>query len=274
MTTKIHFLGMAGYEIISDRHRILIDPFLGDSPHAPMRHEELERPDVILVTHAAYDHLGDTAAIAARAGAPVVCGGDVKAVLLEAGIPEAQIHPTVWGIVVEVGGVIVRPVESHHWSQTRLKNGQYVSGVPMGFIVEPEPGVRIYHCGDTAIFGDMKLIAQLYKPTVGLMGCANSQALLARANFAGKLLTGEMSPYEAALASEFLGLKLAIASHYLDLTNETERGEVEQFLAAVPECDTTGARQAMYMEVGETIELNGDSVLVRRGVDRDAAHGV
>ncbi|SDW48096.1 MBL fold metallo-hydrolase [Paenibacillus sp. CF384] len=264
MTTTIRFLGMAGYEIISDKHRILIDPFLSGSPHAPIHHEELERPDVILITHAAYDHYGDAAAIAARTGAPIVCGNDVKLMLMDEGIPSTQIHPTIWGIVVEVGGVIVRPVESHHWSHARLKDGQYISGVPMGYIVEPEPGVRIYHCGDTAIFGDMKLISQLYDPTIGLMGCANSQDLLARANFAGRLLTGEMSPREAALASEFLGLKIAVASHYLDLSNPTERGEVEQFLAAVPEFDTTGKRQAFYMEVGETIAVEGESV--RRGI--------
>ncbi|SFS56029.1 MBL fold metallo-hydrolase [Paenibacillus sp. BC26] len=260
MTTSIRFLGMAGYEIVGPDKRILIDPFLSGSPHAPISHEELETPDVILVTHAAYDHLGDTAAIALRTGAPVVCGGDVRAVLFEAGLPPEQVQATVWGIVVEVNGVIVRPVESHHWSQTRLKDGQYVSGVPMGFIVEPEPGIRIYHCGDTAIFGDMKLIRDLYAPTIGLMGCNNSQALLARAVQAGKLLTGEMSPKEAAIASEFLGLDYAIASHYLDLTNALEKQDVDAFLALVPEYDTTGTREALYMEVGETLYFGGSTV--------------
>ncbi|RAP77630.1 MBL fold metallo-hydrolase [Paenibacillus montanisoli] len=260
MTTSIRFLGMAGYEIVGPDKRILIDPYLSGSPNAPISHEELETPDVILVTHAAFDHLGDTAAIAMRTGAPVVCGGDVRAALFEAGIPPEQVQATVWGIVVEVNGVIVRPVESHHWSQTRLKDGQYVSGVPMGFIVEPEPGIRIYHCGDTAIFGDMKLIRDLYAPTIGLMGCSNSQALLARAVQAGKLLTGEMSPKEAAIASEFLGLRYAIASHYLDLTNEQEKREVDDFLALVPEHDTTGQREAMYMEVGETLFFDGKAI--------------
>ncbi len=258
MSTHIKFLGMAGYEIVSSGKRILMDPFLTGNHKAPLSHEELETPDVILVTHAAYDHLGDTPAIAKRTGAPVVCGGEVRAVLMEYGIPHQQIHPTVWGILVEVGGVVVRPVESHHWSQTRLQNGQYISGVPMGFIVEPEQGVRIYHCGDTAIFGDMKLIRELYQPTVGLMGCSNSQELLSRANFAGTILSGEMSPREAALASEFLGLKVAVASHYLDLTNKTEHDEVETFLREVKELDSTGVRQAISMEVGETLVIDGD----------------
>lgn len=258
MSTRIRFLGMAGYEIVGSGKRILMDPFLTGNHKAPISHEQLETPDVILVTHAAYDHMGDTAAIAKRTGAPVVCGGEVRAVLMEQGIPHEQIHPTVWGILIEVAGVVVRPVESHHWSQTRLQNGQYISGVPMGFIVESEPGVRIYHCGDTAIFGDMKLIRELYKPTLGLMGCSNSQELLSHAHFAGRLLTGEMSPREAGLASEFLGLKHAIASHYLDLTNPVEKDEVETFLAAVKEFDTTGSRQGIILDIGETLVIDGD----------------
>lgn len=259
LTTRIKFLGMAGYEITGPSYRLLIDPFISGNPYALVNVEEIEKPDVILVSHAAYDHLGDAPEIAKRTGAPVVCGGDVKAVLLEYGIPENQIHPTVWGIVVEVGGVVVRPVESHHWSQTKLQSGQYVSGVPMGFIVETEPGVRIYHTGDTAIFGDMKLMGQLYQPTIGLMGCSNGQVLLERANFAGKLLNGEMSPREAALASEFLGLKLAVASHYLDLTNETEADEIEEFISSVKEFDSTGSRQALSLEVGETLVVEKEN---------------
>lgn len=85
--------------------------------------------------------------------------------------------------------------------------------------------VRIYHCGDTAIFDGTRLIAQLYVPTIGLMGCANSQGLSARAKTAGRLPTGEMSLREAALASEFPGLCVAMVSRYLDPANATERGK-------------------------------------------------
>lgn len=259
MTTSIRFLGMAGYEVVGPEYRLLIDPFITGNPYAPTSIDQLKRPDVILVTHAAYDHLGDAPEIAKRTGAPVVCGGDVKAVLLESGIPEQQIHATVWGILVQVAGVVVRPVESHHWSQTRLKNGQYVSGVPMGFIVETEPNVRIYHSGDTAIFGDMKLIRELYRPTIGLMGCSNGQVLLERAVTAGKLLSGEMSPREAALASEFLGLEIAVASHYLDLSNSEESREVGEFINAVKEFDTTGRRSALSLNIGETLVVEAGS---------------
>ncbi len=171
MSTTLTFLGIAGYDIAGPERRILIDPCLTDNPTAPCGPDDLATPDVILVSHAAFDHLGDTAAIARRTGAPVVCGADVRALLLDQGLPSHQVRATVWGIVVEVGGVVVRPVECHHWSQARLADGSYVSGVPLGFIVETEPGVRIYHYGDTAIFGDLRLIGELYAPTVGLLGC-------------------------------------------------------------------------------------------------------
>jgi L-ascorbate metabolism protein UlaG (beta-lactamase superfamily) len=77
--TKIRFFGVAAYEIVTNAgHRILLDPYVDDNPGSPVKSHELERVDLILVSHAAFDHLGDTEAIAKRTGAPVVCGGEVK----------------------------------------------------------------------------------------------------------------------------------------------------------------------------------------------------
>ena len=248
MTTRMTFLGVAGYEIVGPTFRILIDPFL-TGPVPSVDPDDLATPNAILVSHAAYDHYGDTARIAKRTGAPVVCGGEVRAMLMESGVPAEQIQATTWGIVVEVGGVAVRPVECHHWSQGRLANGQFITGVPMGFIVETEPGVRIYHYGDTAIFSDLKLIRELYRPTIGIIGCANPDELLADAVGPGRLLTGEMSPAEAALAAEYLGVDVAIASHYYD----AQQADVTAFLAEVPSRDLTGHRKVIAPLLGETV---------------------
>lgn len=253
MTTRLRFLGVAAYEIVSARHRILIDPFLTGSPVAPCGPDDLATPDVILVTHAAFDHLGDTFAIAQRTGAPVVCGADVRLLLLDQGLPPDQVRATVWGIQVEVGGVLVVPVECRHWSMATLSDGRIVSGVPMAFVVEPEPGVRIYHYGDTAVF-DMRLIGELYRPTVGLIGCAQPRALAPSGPAAGRVVTGEQSPREAALTAEMLGVKLAVACHY----SETDDPDVLEFLGLVPEVDTTGRRKALAMEAGQVLLLDGD----------------
>ena len=246
MSTRVRFLGIAGYEIESSGRRILIDPCLRAQSAPPLLPEELERPDVILVSHAALDHYGDTLAIARRTGAPVVCGADVRLALMDERIPHEQIRQTMWGIVVEVGGIVVRPVECHHWSSIRLSSGATVTGSPLAFIVEPESGLRIYHYGDTSIF-DMRLIGTLYRPTAGLIGCAQPTELL-DTTAAGDVLTGEMSPDEAARAAEMLGVRIAVASHYLDRVPE-----VDEFVELVAQHDTTGQRQALAPDVGETI---------------------
>jgi L-ascorbate metabolism protein UlaG (beta-lactamase superfamily) len=256
--TKIRFLGVAGYEIVSPTQRILIDPFLANSPLAPCSHQELETPDVILVSHAAFDHLGDAAEIALRTGAPVVCGGDVKLLLTERGVAPERIQATVWGVVVRVGGVVVRPVECHHWSMGTL-NGRPVTGTPLAFIVEPELGIRVYHYGDTAIF-DMRLFGELYRPNVGMFGCTDPVELTD--DGPGELLSGEMDADEAAYAAEMLGVDVAIAAHYLSPTPA-----VFEFLDRVGARDTTGDRQALAPDVGQWIHLEreGNRVVARVG---------
>jgi L-ascorbate metabolism protein UlaG (beta-lactamase superfamily) len=215
--TQIRFYGVAAYEIVTSRgQHILIDPFLDENPGSPVKSHELERVDLVLVSHAAFDHLGDTEAIARRTGAPVVCGGEIKAYLTATGIPADQIRATTWGIAVEVAGIQVQPVECHHWSQIRMPDGTYASGVPMGFVVYADPGVRFYHYGDTALFSDLRLIGELYQPTVGCLGITQPVEVLARVSGPGRVLTGEMSPREAALAAQWLGLETVLPCHYIN----------------------------------------------------------
>jgi len=147
--TQIRFFGVAAYEIVTSKgQHILLDPFLDENPGSPVKASELERVDLIIVSHAAYDHLGDTETIARRTGAPVICGGEVKAYLMAKGIPAEQIRATTWGIRVEVAGLEVQPVECHHWSQIRMPDGTFASGVPMAFVVYVGEGVRFYHYGE------------------------------------------------------------------------------------------------------------------------------
>lgn len=256
MTTRIRYLGIAAYEVEGPTGRFLIDPFLTGSPVAPVRHDELERPDVILITHAAIDHFGDAAEIALRTGAPVVCGPDSAALLRDRGVPASQVRTTIWGIQVRVGGIHVKPVECHHWAQTKLGDGTMAIGWPLAFVVETEPGVAVYHYGDSAISLNMQLIGRLHRPTVGLLGCTQPKPLLSAFNAgAGEVLTGEMSPDEAALAAEFLGVRYAVATHYVDAADI----DVTDFLAAVPRHDSSGRRVALALEAGQVLEINGEA---------------
>lgn len=217
MATQIRFFGVAAYELITGQgQHILLDPFLDENPGSPVKSADLEQVDLVLVSHAAFDHLGDTEAIARRTGAPVVCGGEVKAYLTAKGISADQVRATTWGIAVEVAGIKVQPVECHHWSQLQMPDGTYASGVPMGFVVYADPGVRFYHYGDTAIFSDLRLIGELYQPTIGCVGITNPVEILSRIGGAGHMLSAEMSPREGALAAQWLGLDIVLPCHYIN----------------------------------------------------------
>lgn len=252
MSTRLTYLGAAGYEIVGPDHRILIDPFLSENPLAPCTPDELATPDVILVSHAARDHYGDTAAIALRTGAPVVCDTAVRALLIDAGVEPEQVTATTWGICIGVAGLVIRPVECHHWSAGMLSDGRQVVGNPIAFVVETEPGVRIYHYGDTCVF-DMRLIGELYRPTVGLLGCTVPRELSHFLPGSGELLSGEMNADEAARVAEMLGVELAVACHYLEPDDEVQR-----FLELVPQHDSTGRRRVVAPLVGETLVVESD----------------
>jgi L-ascorbate metabolism protein UlaG (beta-lactamase superfamily) len=256
MAIQVRFFGVAAYELVTGGgQHILIDPFLDENPGSPIKSSELERVDLILVSHAAFDHLGDTEAIARRTGAPVVCGGEVKAYLTAKGIPSEQVQATTWGIAVEVAGVRVQPVECHHWSQIRMPDGTYASGVPMGFVVYCEPGVRFYHYGDTAIFSDLRLIGELYQPTIGCVGITQPVEILERVIGPGRILTGEMSPREGVLAAQWLGLEIVLPCHYI----EADCDEVREFKQRLAEAQGRGERapQPVVLKAGEIFEVSG-----------------
>lgn len=257
MPTDIRFLGVAGYEIVSPEARVLIDPFLSGNPAAPVGPADLTPPDVILVSHGSFDHFGDAAEIALMSGAPVVCGADVKAALLEQGVPDEQVRATVWGIVVQVGSTIIRPLECHHWSSIKLQSGETVTGTPLAFIVEPEPGVRIYHYGDTSIF-DMSLFGELYEPTVAIIGCTQPWQLVEDIGGPGRVLTGELSPSEAARVAAMLDAPLVIASHYLEVDDE-----VDEFLTLVSALDS-GSIRAIAPAPGQTVTVEAPALAAHR----------
>lgn len=161
----------------------------------------------------------------------MICGGEVKAYLMAKGIPGLQIRATTWGIRVRVAGVEVQPVECRHWSQIRMPDGTFASGVPMAFVIELGGGHRFYHYGDTALFSDMKLQAELYRPTIGALGIANPLEILGRFPMPGEMLTSEMSPREGILAAQWLGLKTILPCHYINPKGNADLAEFERLHA-------------------------------------------
>jgi len=180
---------------------------------------------------------------------------------MDRGIPAEQIRATTWGIRVKVAGIEIQPVECHHWSQIRLRDGSFISGVPMAFIVYAD-GLRFYHYGDTAIFTDLKLQGELYRPNVGCIGIANPQEILHLNPMPGEMLTGEMSPYEGVLATEWLGLETVLPCHYITLDGDRD---VADYMKHHREAKARGAKIAdpYLLKSGDWIEFDAAGKVLR-----------
>jgi L-ascorbate metabolism protein UlaG (beta-lactamase superfamily) len=160
---------------------------------------------------------------------------------------------TIWGFLMEEAGVRVRAIESHHWSFAAMPGGQLISGPAVGFIVEAAPEVRIYHPGDTALTYDMKLWGELYKPTVGLMHVTLPEGEGVSLPHMHCYKTGEITPQEAYLASQWLGLRHVIVSHYVD----PDCKDVRDFLEIARAADRGDglAPKVTVMRPGEILTL-------------------
>ena len=97
MKATLRFLGTAGYELVSANGvRVLIDPYMDSNPACPLGWADLEPVDLVLVTHAAFDHMGEAAETLKRDKCPVICAKDVAHNLTLQGVDADQIRVTIW----------------------------------------------------------------------------------------------------------------------------------------------------------------------------------
>ena len=231
MKVNLQFFGVAGYKMTTGQGlSLVIDPFMKDNPYCPVTVNELGKVDLLLLTHNAFDHFGDAPEIIKKYKPVVICALDVQHNLVKYhGIDPDLIRPTIWGIEIQEKGVSIRPVESRHWSFAKAPDGSLLSGPAMGYVFDIGDGRKYYHPGDTALFGDMKLIGSINKPTVGFVHVSLPTEEGVGMPHADVYKSGELTPAEALLASEWLGLDEVVASHYIDPDSE----DVKEFLRLV-----------------------------------------
>jgi L-ascorbate metabolism protein UlaG (beta-lactamase superfamily) len=151
MSIKITWLGHSAFKLESDGHTILLDPFLTGNPLAAARPEELN-PEIIFLSHAHGDHLGDTVDIAKRSGALVVSNAEICNWLAAQGVEKT--HGMNTGGGYNFGFVHCKLTVAHHSSS--FPDGSY-GGNPNGFVLTMA-NKRLYFAGDTSLFSDMRLI--------------------------------------------------------------------------------------------------------------------
>ena len=252
MAVTLEFFGTAAYRIVTDKGTsVVIDPYLDGNPASPIKAADLPPVDLLLITHNAYDHVGDAAAILKRDHCPVICAKDVAHSLTTVhGVDPDLIRVTIWGLALEVAGVLVHPVESHHWSFSVTPSGELLSGPAMGFMIDAGPDVRVYHPGDSAMTYDYRLLGELYHPTVGLMHITLPEDSLPHMEV---YRAGELTVHEALLASQWLGLKHIVTSHY----QRADHPDVKRFadLAAALAAAGASSARVSVMNPGDVIEL-------------------
>lgn len=210
---RLQYLSNSGFLLTTEEgKRVVIDPYLTDNPAAPFGPERISPIDLVIVTHAAFDHLGDSLYLAKRDSASLVCDYLVRQLAYAEGLSKEQIKSCSYGGTVDREGVSLRVLQAIHTSSVVDDAGRPSTGIPLAFLITTPKGLRIHHAGDTSLFSDMKLIGQLYRPHIGLIpvGAAAPQY--------GK----DLPPAEAAQAAQWIGCELAVPIHYCDPRDPTE----------------------------------------------------
>jgi L-ascorbate metabolism protein UlaG (beta-lactamase superfamily) len=189
---KIQWLGHSAF-LLHGRDRILIDPFLTGNPKAAVKPDDVDC-DIICVTHGHFDHLGDAVAIARRTGAEVAC-----IVEMSLYIEKCEVKATGFNLggTIKLRDTKISMVPAFHSSSIGAPGLEFSAAMPTGMVIDS--GKVVYHAGDTAVFGDMKLVGDLYEPDVALLPI-------------GGFYT--MDPRQAALATKLIRPKIVVPMHY------------------------------------------------------------
>lgn len=228
--TEIMWLGQAGYRITTPGGKtIVIDPWITGGPKAPAQFKSdlsaLGKVDLLLVTHAHVDHIGDAPALAKLHKTVLYGPADMITPLITLGVLPADLTHRFnkTGHVKPLPGIKVTAVQAEHssllvWKNPATdKNESHPAGEAVGYIIEMENGFKIWHMGDTGLFGDMKFITERYKPDLVMMPIGG--------NFT-------MDPDDAAFAARnWIKPKMVIPMHYN--SNPLAKGTLEEFQNAM-----------------------------------------
>jgi L-ascorbate metabolism protein UlaG (beta-lactamase superfamily) len=195
---SITWLGHSTFLLVSPGGKsLLFDPWLRDNPSCPADRKSVPACDVMFITHAHSDHMGDAVSAGRATGAMIVAPYELSVWLEQKGLRRIQAMNI--GGTIELLGLTATMVHAEH-SSSCLEDGRLLPmGPAVGYVIRFEDGLTIYFAGDTALFGDMRLIGDIYRPDIAFLPIGDRYT---------------MGPDGAARACEWLGIRQVVPMHY------------------------------------------------------------
>jgi L-ascorbate metabolism protein UlaG (beta-lactamase superfamily) len=226
---KLTWLGHATFRAETPGGKtILIDPWVTGNPLCPEKEKQVKKVDVMLCTHGHFDHIGDAVEIAKRFNPKVVGIPELIGWLEKKGVKNTA--PMNKGGTQQVEDIRVTMVHADH--SCGITDGDQIvyGGEACGYVVEFSNKLKIYHAGDTNVFGDMDIIRRLYKPDIAMLPIGDHYT---------------MSPREAAYACGLLKPKTVIPMHFGTFPMLTGKpGELKKLVKGM---------EVLEMKPGQTI---------------------
>lgn len=195
---KLTWLGHATFRMETPGGKtVLVDPWVMGNPLCPEKEKKIKKVDVLLCTHGHFDHIGDAVEIAKQHNPTVVGIFELCTWMEKKGAKKTSGMNK--GGTQTVGDIKVTMVHADH--SCGILDGEQIiyGGEACGFVIEFQNGLKIYHAGDTAVFGDMQIIRELYAPDIALLPIGDHYV---------------MSPREAAYACKLLKPKAVVPMHF------------------------------------------------------------
>ena len=238
--TTIQLLGHATFKVITPAGKIiLIDPWLDDNPFIPDALRDQDGADLLLITHGHEDHCDQHLDVYVRRNqSTIIANNIVRWFWLERGLESRYFEPLNLGGTLQWEDVLITQVVGFHVSHIPL--GDNKVGFPhssVGYILQFTDGLRAYFAGDTSVFGDMRLLADIYQPNLAVLPIGDRYT---------------MGPLEASHAIRLLQVSQVIPFHYgtfPDLTGTVE--ELARLTAHLPDL------YIYALQAGESLNWEG-----------------